>query len=172
MTAGPSDVEIREERPDDVRAVRDVNREAFGRGDEACLVDALREGGGVTLALVAVSGDAVVGHILFSPLVVGESVGAALAPMAVRPRFQRRGIGSRLVTRGLEELRRRGCPYVVVLGHPAFYPRFGFEPAGPLGVTCEWSVPAEAFLVRVLEPQVRDGLGGRAVYRPEFSLVT
>ncbi|MEW6323455.1 MAG: N-acetyltransferase [Acidobacteriota bacterium] len=164
-------IEIRDERPWDADAVRDVNCQAFGQDQEGRIVDALRAHGGVLVSLVAVADGMVVGHIMFSPLTVGAVAGAALGPMAVRPDHQHRGIGSRLVEQGIERLRRDGCPFIVVIGHPEFYPRFGFEPAGAMGLQCEWEVPADAFMVAVLNPEVRGALAGVATYRPEFSTV-
>ena len=151
--------------------VREVNRQAFDQEQEGRIVDAIRDAGAVTLALVAVSDGAVVGHILFSPLTVGTEAGAALGPMAVRPAYQRQGIGSQLVAQGLERLREQGCPFVVVIGHPEFYPRFGFEPAAALGLTCDWEVPAEAFMVNILNAELGGRLRGRAQYRAEFSTI-
>jgi putative acetyltransferase len=80
---------------------------------------------------VAEDDGAIVGHILFTPVVVEgrPALGMGLAPLAVLPGRQRQGIGSQLVRRGLDSLRERGCPFVVVVGHPEYYPRFGFEPA-------------------------------------------
>ncbi len=164
-------IEIREEQPADIDAVRQLNRQAFDQEQEGRIVDALRDAGAITLALVAISEGVVVGHIVFSPVNVAGEVGAALGPMAVSPSFQRQGIGSRLVAQGLERLRGRKCPFVVVIGHPEFYPRFGFAPAGPLGLTCEWEVPAEAFMVNVLRPEVSPRLRGHALYRSEFSAI-
>jgi putative acetyltransferase len=160
---------IRDEQPDDIAVIREVNRLAFGQDDEGRIVDALRANGAATLSLVAVDDAVVVGHIMFSPLSVGEAIGAGLGPMAVTPGHQRQGIGSRLVQAGIERLRASGCPFVVVIGHPNFYPRFGFQPATTYGLTCEWDVSAEAFMVNVLDPDVRSRLRGRAQYRPEFS---
>jgi putative acetyltransferase len=162
-------MEIRDERPGDVDAIFEVHRLAFGRDQEGRIVNALREHDASVLSLVAVENGMVVGHIMFSPASAGTEVGAALAPMAVVPALQRRGIGSRLVQRGVERLRRSGCPFVVVIGHPALYPRFGFEPAGAHGLTCEWDVPAAAFMVLILDPDIRRSLGGRVRFRPEFS---
>jgi putative acetyltransferase len=164
-------IEIRDEQPSDVAVVREVNRQAFGQELEGRIVDALRASGGVQLSLVADVGHTVVGHILFSPVNVNAVVGAALGPMAVVPEYQRQGVGSLLVARGLERLRAEGCPFVVVLGHPTFYPRFGFHPAGPYGVHCEWDVPAAAFMVAVLDPSVAGRLKGVARYRSEFAMV-
>jgi putative acetyltransferase len=91
--------------------------------------------------------------------------------MAVAPAYQRQGIGSQLVAQGLERLRELGCPFVVVIGHPEFYPRFGFRPASVFGLTCDWEVPAEAFMVNVLNPELGGRLRGRAQYRAEFSTI-
>ncbi|MGE3844228.1 MAG: GNAT family N-acetyltransferase [Vicinamibacterales bacterium] len=162
-------LEIRDELPADIAAIREVNRQAFGQEQEGRLVDALRANGAALLSLVAVVDGSVVGHIFFSPLEVGAVSGAALAPMAVLPGYQRRGIGSRLVEGGLERLRVARCPFVVVVGHPAFYPRFGFELAAKYGLGCQWDVPEEAFMVAVLDKQIASGLNGQAVYRGEFA---
>jgi predicted N-acetyltransferase YhbS/integrase len=164
-------IEIRDEQPGDIEAVREVNRQAFDQEQEGRIIDALREHDGVLVSLVAVIDGAVVGHIMFSPLTVGLMVGAALGPMAVLPEYQRRGIGSRLVRQGIERLRSDGCPFIVVIGHPEFYPRFGFQPAGPKGLSCEWEVPGGAFMVTVLNAEVGGDLRGLTKYRPEFSTV-
>lgn len=164
-------IEIRDERPGDVAAIRKVNRLAFAQDQEGRIVDALRANGAAMLSLVAIDDDAVVGHIMFSPLFVGAVQGAGLAPMAVTPSHQRQGIGSRLVEAGVERLRTMGCPFIVVIGHPAFYPRFGFQPAASHGLTCQWEVRAEAFMVKVLNPEVGDHLRGMAQYRDEFATV-
>ena len=122
---------IRPETAADLAAIREVNRLAFDGEDEARLVDALRDGGYVRLSLVAEEEGRVVGHILFSDLPIvteGGTVQAlALAPMAVIPSHQRRGIGSMLVGEGLRTCAEAGHRIVVVLGHPEFYPRFGFS---------------------------------------------
>ncbi len=164
-------IEIRDEQPGDADAVREVNRQAFEQEQEGRIVDALRERRAVILSLVAVAEGVVVGHIMFSPLTVGPLAGAALGPMAVIPAYQRHGIGGQLVTRGVERLRDEGCPFIVVIGHPEFYPRFGFRSAAAQGLTCEWDVPADAFMVNILNPQVGGRLRGRAQYREEFSTI-
>src|SRR5262245_55904708 len=164
-------VEIRDEQSGDVDAVREVNRQAFDQEQEGRIVDALRTRGAAILSLVAIADDVVVGHIMFSPLTVGSVLGAALGPMAVLPAYQRQGIGGQLVTRGVERLRDAGCPFIVVIGHPEFYPRFGFRPAGAQGLTCEWDVPAEAFMLNILNPQIGGSVHGLARYREEFSTI-
>jgi len=168
-------ITIRAERPDDISQVREINIAAFGQPSEATLVDALRANCGHALSLVA-EDDAVVGHILFTPVTVDVAerrvVGMGLAPMAVRPDRQRAGIGSQLVTRGLEILRERACPFVVVVGHPEYYPRFGFEPASRRGLASQWEgIPDAAFMVLVLDAEAMAGVSGIARYRKEFDEV-
>lgn len=165
-------IEVREERHTDHAGIRDVNRRAFGRDQEADLVDALRANGAVSLSLVATENDHVVGHILYSPVLIGTLEGVGLGPMAVLPEYQRRGVGSALVEAGNRQLEIAGCPFVVVLGHAAFYPRFGFQPARPIGVTCEWDVRDDVFMIRLLDSQKIRGVSGQARYRPEFSTAT
>ena len=164
-------IDIRDEQPDDLAAIREVNRRAFNQEQEGRIVDALREHGGSLLSMVAVADGFVVGHIMFSPLTVGPVAGAALGPMAVLPEYQRQAIGSQMVERGLGRLRDQGCSFVVVIGHPEFYPRFGFQRAANYGLTCVWDVPPEAFMVTVLKPEIAGSLAGLAEYRPEFSTV-
>ena len=165
---------IRTEIPDDHQQVRGINELAFGQPAEADLVDRLREACPESLSLVAADGAAVVGHILFTPVVVESSghriVGMGLAPMAVLPDRQRSGIGSQLVTRGLDALRDRRCPFVVVVGHPEYYPRFGFEPASRHGLTSQWDgIPDAAFMAIILDPRAMADVSGVARYRDEFN---
>jgi putative acetyltransferase len=164
---------IRLERPEDAAQVRRINELAFGQPAEADLVDRLRQAGADLLSLVA-EDERVVGHILFTPVVIeskGRRVtGMGLAPMAVFPDRQRQGIGSRLVTRGLDLLRDRRCPFVVVVGHSEYYPRFGFEPASRHGLASQWAgIPDAAFLAIILDPGAMAGVSGVARYRDEFN---
>jgi putative acetyltransferase len=163
---------VRAERPADLAAIHEVHELAFGCADEADLVDALRAGGKATLSLVAVEDDRVVGHILFSPVTIECADRAfpalGLAPLAVLPERQRRGIGSQLVEAGLLECRNAGYDCVVVLGHPTYYPRFGFVPASRYGLKCEYEVPDEAFMVLAWHEGVLRDRGGVARYQPEF----
>jgi putative acetyltransferase len=179
LTSAPSQipgrVRIRSEHPADVAAVRAVNDLAFGQSTEGEIVDRLRVACPERLSFVAEDED-IVGHILFTPATVsspeGPVTGMGLAPMAVVPERQRQGIGSALVEHGLEFLRSRGCPFVIVLGHPEFYPRFGFERASRYGLRCQWEgVPDQAFMVLVLDRGAMAGIEGVARYREEFDEV-
>lgn len=171
-------ITIRAETEKDIHAVRRVNESAFGRPDEAALVDRLRANAHPHISLVAVKNEQVVGHIFFSPVTIEAEDSAAaaaaailgLAPMAVLPEYQKQGIGSGLVREGFRVCRQIGCDAVVVLGHPEYYPRFGFVPAIHKGLRCEYAVPDEAFMVAELKPDSLSG-GGLVRYRPEFGEV-
>jgi putative acetyltransferase len=165
-------VEIREERPDDITAVRELNRRAFGQDQEANIVDALRANGAALPSLVAAADDQVVGHIISSPLSIGGVSGAALGPMAVLPECQRQGIGSKLVETGNRKLKDAGLPFILVVGHADYYPRFGFKPARDHGVKCEWDVPDNAFMLLVLDQAKMESVSGLAKHRNEFSTVS
>ena len=166
---------IREERPEDVTGIRHVNEQAFGQPEEAHIVDMLRTRGKVILSLVAAQNDRIVGHILFSPVMIESEGGlftvVGLAPMAVLPGLQKQGIGSLLVKHGLEHCRQAGYECVVVLGHAEYYPRFGFVPASRFGVKCEYDVPDEVFMALELREGALEGRAGIAKYEPEFKEV-
>jgi putative acetyltransferase len=164
---------VRHELPSDIESIRAVNLAAFEQPVEADLVDALRRSCAEALSLVAVVDGQVVGHILFTPASLATPdqtiVGMGLAPMAVLPPFQRQGIGSQLVYSGLGILQDRACPFVIVLGHPEYYPRFGFEPASRHGLSCQWEgIPDEAFMVRILHAERMRETTGVVRYRDEF----
>jgi putative acetyltransferase len=164
-------ITVRPEEPADEAAVRETNEEAFGTPLEAGLVDALR-GSPDSISLVATIDNRVVGHILFTPVTIEPAANvrlAGLAPMSVRPMHQRQGVGGRLIDAGLEECRRQGFAAVVLVGHPEYYPRFGFVPAHTYGLECEFPVPQDAFMVRELEAGALGGVGGIVRYRPEFA---
>jgi len=162
---------IRPETSADHDAIRHVNRLAFGQGDEARLVDALRDGGFVRVSLVAQQAGQVVGHILFSDLPIITGAGTvpalALAPMAVLPEVQRQGIGSALVQKGLEACRQQGHRIVVVVGHLHFYPRFGFSPKLATSLESPFS-GSDSFMAVELVPGALDGVAGRVQYPPPF----
>jgi putative acetyltransferase len=163
---------IRSERALDKDQVRKVNEAAFGRPDEADLIDRLRVEGAVLLSLVAEVDGEIIGHILFSRMTVEtaqRSVAAvSLAPMAVAPGHQRRRVGSQLVCRGLAQLRDRGERIVIVLGHKRYYPRFGFS--------CEKArclanpFPPEAFMALELSEGALTEVYGAVRYPSAFGL--
>jgi len=164
---------VREERPEDIEAIHAVNEKAFGQAQESQLVDALRKNSGVLLSLVATLNGRVVGHILYSPVSISSDgkavIGAGLGPMAVLPEYQRQGIGGNLIEAGNQKLREMGCPFVVVLGHPEYYPRFGFKPASAYDIRCEWDVPDNVFMVLVMDQSKMKNISGAAKYRQEFA---
>jgi len=163
---------IRFEEPGDAESVRRVNELAFGREDEAGLVDALRLLDEPLISLVAVQGDQTVGHILFSPVTIeseGTSLGAmGLGPLAVLPEVQGQGIGTQLVAAGIKECQKAGHEIIVLVGHPGYYPRFGFQPCKPLGLEFSEDVPPEAFMVLELKAGALAGRRGVVKFLPEF----
>ncbi len=163
---------IRKEKASDCPAIRKVNDLAFGREVEGQLVDALREEGAVILSLVAVEGEEIVGHLLFSPVTIeGEGEKhevVALAPLAVLPSHQKKGIGKRLTEEGLKQLKEIGIPAVIVFGHPEYYPAFGFLPAREFGLTCEYPEAGDAFMALELEPGWLADKKGLARHHPVF----
>ena len=163
---------IRSEERGDRGRVRAVNEDAFETVVEADIVDALREKSGSLISLVAEAEGEIVGHILFSPVSLANQPAVSLmglGPMAVLPAYQRRGIGSALVRRGLEMCRDRGCAGVVVLGHARFYPRFGFVPASRYAISSDYDVPDDVFLVAELRPGSLEGVSGRVSYDNVFA---
>jgi len=149
-----------------------VNRIAFGGPQEAELVDALRAAGKAVISLVAVDGEEVIGHILFSPVSIGDATAVralGLAPMSVLPQHQNAGIGSSLVRAGLEECSKLGYECVVVLGHATYYPRFGFIPASRFGLRSEYAVPDEVFMATELREGALKECAGLVRYASEFA---
>lgn len=169
-TPGKLDPTIRPETPGDHNAIREVNRAAFGQDAEGRLVDDLRKGGFVRISLVAELAGRVIGHILFTDLPIITKTctvpAVALAPMAILPELQRQGIGSALVRRGLDECRSQGHRIVVVLGHPHYYPRFGFSAALAKPLKSPYS--GEAFMAIELVPGALEGVTGSVQYPPPF----
>lgn len=146
---------VRPATPDDHDAIHAVEAAAFGQADEADLVDALRAAGDVVVELVAEEDEAVVGHILFSPLTTSNGARfAALAPLAVAPERQKDGVGAMLTFTGLEMCRSAGIEAVIVLGHPEYYPSFGFSAEAAKTVTAPFSGPA--FMGLALAPGALD----------------
>jgi putative acetyltransferase len=165
-------MQIRLEQPADIAAVHSINQAAFETSAEADLVDSLRAQTEPIISLVADDNGTIVGHILFSPVTLtghGELRIMGLAPMAVLPAQQRRGIGSALVRDGLDRCRQFGCDAIVVLGHHKYYPRFGFVPASRFGIRSEYDVPDEAFMALEFEAGTLAGKTGTIRYHPAFA---
>ena len=163
---------IRTEKENDKDAVRAVNRSAFETPAEADLVDSLREQAQSIVSFVAEDGGRVLGYILFSPVSLPAHPDLkvmGLGPMAVVREHQRQGIGSALVRAGLEKCRQKGVAAVVVLGHPEFYPRFGFLSSSRFGIDSEYEVQQDAFMVMELQLGSLSGKTGTVKYNDAFS---
>lgn len=158
----------RPERSGDVADIHDVQCGAFPTPAEAQLVDALRRAARLAVSIVAAGPDGIVGHVAFSPVTAGDNVGLSLAPLAVREEHRRRGVGALLVREGLATCGALGCAYVVVLGDPAYYGRFGFLAAGERGLGNEYGANAE-FMVLELRPGGCPPAGSLVRYAPEFA---
>ncbi|RLD11079.1 MAG: GNAT family N-acetyltransferase [Chloroflexota bacterium] len=165
---------IRNEEKKDKIAVRAVNAAAFETTAEAELVDALRVQAHPIISLVAEENGEIIGHIMFSPVSLEghpNLKAMGLGPLAVIPEHKRESTGAALVRAGLERCKEQGFDAVVVLGHPLYYPAFGFLPSTRFGINCEYDVPAEAFMALELQPGTLDGKTGIIKYHPAFSNV-
>lgn len=166
-------MEIRHETEGDIFRIRDINVRAFGRNEEARLVDSLRAEGYAKLSLVAEDEGQVVGHIMFSEAVIhtGEKDVATLAlgPVGVIPERQGRGIGSALIREGLDRCAEAGDNIVVLLGHPGYYPRFGFSPDLARNLNSVYA--GEAFMALELTPGALSGVAGDFRFPPPFEVV-
>jgi putative acetyltransferase len=165
---------IRTERESDVASVHGVHEAAFPTSSEAYLVDGLRRMVEPIVSLVAEERGKVVGHILFTPVSLDcrpDFMIMGLAPMAVSPGHQRVGIGSALVRAGLDHCRLIPASAVVVLGHPDFYPRFGFVPSTRFAIRSEYDVPEDVFMALELDPGCLNGLSGVIRYHDAFNAV-
>jgi putative acetyltransferase len=167
-------VEIREEAEEDIPAIREVNRRAFDREAEARLVDGLRSEGYARLSLVAEEDGRIVGYIMFSEAVIrtgkGEVAALALGPVAVAPERQGHGIGSALIREGLDRCTKMVHRIVVLLGHPGYYPRFGFS--ADLAGNLSSAYPREAFMALELVPGALSGVAGEFEFAPPFGAVS
>ena len=171
-------VTIRQETSEDQKEIFVVNTEAFEQENEAKLVDLLRKSSAFVpeLSLVATVDNKIVGHILFSKIIIvddnqNEYESLALAPMAVKPEFQKQGIGSQLVNSGLGKARELKYKSVIVLGHEHYYPKFGFEPAEKWHIKAPFEVPAINFMGIELIPNGLEGVTGTVQYPKEFESV-
>jgi len=164
-------IEIRREEAGDKAAIRWINEVGFGETTEADIIDKLRSDCDNFVSFVAVDHDTVVGHILFTPATIDgvNSIGMGLGPMAVSPAYQNQGIGSLLVRHALAYLKQSGCPFIIVLGHSEYYPRFDFERASRYKIKSQWdNVPDEAFMILAFDKSILPKAGGIARYRDEL----
>ena len=165
-------MQIRTEGVADIAAIRALNKAAFDTSTEADLIDALRGRAVPIISLVADDAGTIAGHIFFSPVtLLGHDTLKlmGLAPMSVLPAHQRGGIGSALVRAGLTRCKELGCDAIVVLGHPEYYPRFGFVPASCFGLSSEYDVPDDVFMALELEPGILRGHSGVIRYDAAFA---
>jgi putative acetyltransferase len=163
------EVNIRHEEEKDFEQVREILRAAFPSDAESRLVDALRANGQGIISLVAAQDEALLGHIMFSPVSTAppsEAKGIGLAPVAVHPDAQRQGIGSRLIREGLGLCEELGYEYCVVLGGPGYYHRFGFEKASTFGLQNEYGVDDEFMVIHFHDCEI----AGLIKYAGEFAL--
>ncbi|MEA3326275.1 MAG: N-acetyltransferase [Chloroflexota bacterium] len=170
--------QIEEEQTVDIPGIRKVNLAAFKGQGEANVVDKLRYSCQIFISLVAKREDKVIGHILFTPVLIitpdqRTINGMGLAPLAILPEFHGCGIGSELCRVGIEKISMLGYPFVVVLGHSGYYSRFGFVPAKKYSITCSFQeIPDDAFMIHVFDAETMKNVTGTANYRHEFNEVT
>lgn len=164
---------IRDEDQFDFKGIWDINKLAFQGEEEGKLINKLREEDVDLISLVAEDGLNLVGHILISPAIIkseDKSIEiAALGPMAVLPTYQRKGIGSELIKEGIRRCIKAGYVAIAVLGHPEYYPKFGFLPSVKYGITCEYEVPEEVFMILELHKSFLNEITGVVKYHPAFN---
>jgi len=164
---------IREEQLSDIEKVYEINSDAFGRDNEPNLVNALRARLSSYISLVADDNANVIGHIMFTPVELSGSEDKlkimGLAPLAVLSNYQSKGVGSKLVQEGIERCKSQGYDAIVVLGHPNYYPKFGFIPSVSYGIKSEYEVSDEKFMVLELVLDSLKGSGGVIKYHDAFS---
>lgn len=166
-------IHIRTEIPDDYEGIDKVNRQAFEQEFEGLLIRKIRKGQNFIeeLSLVALDEETIVGHILFSKIKIQgerEYDTLALAPMAVKPEYQQKGIGKKLVRAGLKKAKDLGFGSVIVLGHSDYYPQFGFQAASQWNIKCSLDVPDESFMAIQLIPGDLEDKSGTVIYPKEF----
>ncbi len=164
-------IRLQEESDTCLSEIRTINEAAFGDSLAADLIDALRSNKKVDLSLVAEVNNELVGHIMFSPVIVEGAMSSkrrtALAPVAVIPEQQRTGVGTALINEGLKKCKTMGIDYVILLGHKTYYPRFGFKPMKNHGLSSSYG-DGEHVMIRELTEGVVNTLSGKICYQPEF----
>ena len=167
-------ITIRQENKKDILGIKNANDKAFGQLEEGNVIEKIRQSNSQVLSLVAEKDKTIVGHIFYSDAIIdynNETItGMGLAPMAVLPEYQRQGIGKRLINESLKILKKKNVPFIVVLGHEKYYPKFGFEKASKYGIKCQWDgVPEEAFMIMILDKEKMSKIHGIAKYRDEWN---
>ncbi len=167
-------MEIRQEKETDIQGIYELNCNAFETSEEAKIVNALRKSGQIILSLVAIENEQIIGHVAFSPMAFGEDRSnynvVALAPMAVDPERQKSGIGTQLINTAKKILKEKGVVGILLIGHPDYYPRFGFKPVhSAFGFESEFDVPDNVFLGFELVEGKLGRINKKAYFRKEFS---
>jgi putative acetyltransferase len=168
-------IEIHAEEYGDEERIEEVIFKSFRNRGEVDLVNRLREEDELKLSLVAVDEEEIIGHVAFSIVTAEFNLMSrtylGLAPLAVLPEYQKRGVGTKLVRAGLEQLIMMGASGAFVLGSPDYYQRFGFRTAETMGFYCEYNVPPGHFMAVLLRPNGFAGAGGVVSYHPLFKEV-
>ncbi|MBC8345966.1 MAG: N-acetyltransferase [Candidatus Marinimicrobia bacterium] len=164
-------MQIRPEKREDCIEISKLNDLAFGGTDEGKIIHGLRQNANPIISIIAEENSEILGHIIFSPVILSTNPSLpimGLGPMAVKPENQHSGIGTKLVYRGLKACREINIKAVVVLGHPTYYPRFGFAPAIHFGISSEYDVPKDAFMIKELQDDILLGEKGIVKYHSTF----
>ncbi len=166
---------IRKETKEDYKSIYEVNKKAFNQNDESELIQRIRTSKYfiAELSLVAEENGKIIGHILFSKIkIIGEKEyeSLSLAPMSVLPKFQKQGIGEKLVKKGLKKAKNLGFDSVIVIGHKDYYPRFGFEKASKWNIKCSFEVPDDAFMAFELKVGALENKSGTVQFPKEFGI--
>ncbi|MCX5778319.1 MAG: N-acetyltransferase [Elusimicrobia bacterium] len=170
-------IDIRPEEEPDYKAIYQLIDKAFGRNNEALLIDTLRKTPEFVpgLSLVGRYCDKVVGHVLMYPVAIVEgdkrTITLALEPISVLPAYQKKGIGSKLVKVGLSKAKKLGFGSVVVVGHPEYYPQFGFMPAGRWNIKVPFEATDNVVMAIELIPGALENAAGTVSYPSPFSEV-
>jgi len=167
---------IRKEEEKDHKQIYEVNKLAFQQENESKLIEKIRKSENFIpeLSIVAEIDNRIVGHILFSKIkIIGDSdyESLALAPMAIIPEFQKSGIGSELIKKGMDKAKELGFDSIIVLGHKEYYPKFGFQRASKWDIKCPFEVPDEVFMAIELTEKALEGKAGTVEYPDEFNEV-